>query len=621
MLAFRLISEALDVSQEEGKTRWHQAQQRLQRRSLQLPPFERVKVPGAPRHRTPQLAANDAAKALRLVLKQPLEEFFNKEEKLEWLRRKVAEAGGDAATVDVELAQMLEEKAQAEADAQSLVLPGLQSSAQMSLRTLRQDGEVLGSVLDFLRWLALDGKSEWNNWLRDKFRQSVTVFGENPGETLGEQVGGRIVYSEKHLAQQSMPTPFTNFAGFRLLTKLCLHKSKIAQAMYDQALLVLGRVSVGDQRLHATLDANAAEASEPARAFVLGANEARAQTQCSGKKRNADVDVDVFEMACAEGDVIHVDGCQRTHDTSLRSAHLPLSLTDAAGRAMFKELVKTRCPDCSGRTLKALTLRAYYEFVRLIAQDEQRSEAAVRVELASNLGTHVEVPQKWTALAQAAVELVFAPEGPMVAGGPASSSTSASKARGQRRTTPGPFVAEADHGVAKDAANAMWIQRLRPGAALFFLDSWTAGTGLALRTTQALKRAGFTSQLHSANPDASICAQLRNEGVEAFEGSWEQMPAGVRFDGIYLDLCSGSEAYLRRQLELATSRAAPACTLAWTLTERDFNGEPLTIRLMRLDEFLQDMGWQPALHRISASTLIHRSGGGQQVVTQLWQGR
>jgi len=260
MLAFRLISEALNVSQEEGKTRWHQAQQRLRRRSLQLPPFERVKVPGA-RQRTPQLAANDAAKALRLVLKQPLEEFFGKEEKLEWLRRKVAEAGGDAATVDVQLAEMLEEKAQAEADAQSLVLPGLQSRAQMSLRTLRQDGEVLGSILDFL-------------------------------------------------AQQSLPTPFTNFAGFRLLTKLCLHKSKIAQAMYDQALLVLGRVAVGDQRLHATLDANAAVTSEPGRAFVLGANEARAQTQGRGKK-SAVLDLDALEKDCIEDDTLDVDVAAR----------------------------------------------------------------------------------------------------------------------------------------------------------------------------------------------------------------------------------------------------------------------------------------------------------------------
>jgi len=63
----------------------------------------------------------------------------------------------------------------------------------------------------------------------------------------------------------------------------------------------------------------------------------------------------------------------------------------------------------------------------------------------------------------------------------------------------------------------------------------------------------------------------------------------------------------------------PGCALAWTLTERDFNGEPLLLRVLGLGEFLQDRGWRPAVRRVRASTLLHRSGGGQQVVTQLWQ--
>ena len=50
----------------------------------------------------------------------------------------------------------------------------------------------------------------------------------NHDENLG------VFYAEKQHPGQSLPTPFTNFAGYRLLTKLCLHKSKIAQGMYDQ---------------------------------------------------------------------------------------------------------------------------------------------------------------------------------------------------------------------------------------------------------------------------------------------------------------------------------------------------------------------------------------------------
>ncbi len=82
--------------------------------------------PVGARQKTPQLAPGDAAKPLRLVLKDPLE-FFGNEEKLVWLRSKVHGAGGDSSTVDAELANLMAEKAQKEADSQSLVLPGLKS--------------------------------------------------------------------------------------------------------------------------------------------------------------------------------------------------------------------------------------------------------------------------------------------------------------------------------------------------------------------------------------------------------------------------------------------------------------------------------------------------------------
>jgi hypothetical protein len=292
MLAFRFLAEALGVSQQEGKARWAQAQQRLQRRQLDLPPTTRVKPPGA-RQATPQLAANDAAKALRLVLKRPLEEFFEKEEKLVWLRGQIAAAGGDPATVDAELSELLAERAQQEADLQSLALPGLRSDLQVSLRTTRENGEVLGSILDYLRWLGVEDEwaNSWRNWIGEAFRE---LLDSTNAETHDETV----VYIEKQLPNQSLPTPFTNFAGYRLLAKLCLHKSKIAQAMYDQAMTLLGRHAVGDQRLHASLDANAAETSEPARAFVLGSAEAAKQA----KKRP--LDLDDFERGILEDDSI-----------------------------------------------------------------------------------------------------------------------------------------------------------------------------------------------------------------------------------------------------------------------------------------------------------------------------
>jgi hypothetical protein len=259
------VADALGVPLAEGKARWDQAQARLKRQQQQLPPTTRTKPPGA-RQPTPTLAADAAAKALALVLKEPLKEFFDKEEKLAWLREKVQEAGGDPKTVDAEVQQLLAEKAQREADALSLVLPGLQAGGTaMALRTAREDDEVMGSVFDYLRWLGVeDAKHEWHNWLREAFRTELD--------------SGRIIrYVEKVFPGQHTATPSTNFAGFRLLTKLCLHKSTIAKGMYDQALVLLGQVSVGDQRLHGVLDANAANSSRVARAFVLGSQEANAQ--------------------------------------------------------------------------------------------------------------------------------------------------------------------------------------------------------------------------------------------------------------------------------------------------------------------------------------------------------
>jgi hypothetical protein len=178
---------------------------------------------------------------------------------------------------------------------------------------------------------------------------------------------------------------------------------------------------------------------------------------------------------------------------------------------------------------------------------------------------------------------------------------------------------DAEHARAKDTANAVWVERLQRGN-IFFLDSWVNREGMRLRTTEALLRAGHdASKLYSANPDEAIYEQLRRNGVNAHHGDWADFPATCKFIGIYLDLCSGSEKYTRTQLELATFRAEPGCLLGWTLTERDFNGEPLLLRSLALSDFLVDLGWKPAMGRQRPSTLFHRSGGSkQQVLTQFW---
>ena len=180
-----------------------------------------------------------------------------------------------------------------------------------------------------------------------------------------------------------------------------------------------------------------------------------------------------------------------------------------------------------------------------------------------------------------------------------------------------------EHAAAKDAANTRWLELLRGRVTgpLFYLDSWRGVEGFELRSTEALLRAGFRSeQLHSANPDKGIVSALARHGVRAFLGEWLEAPwPSEGFAGVYLDLCCGSAGYMQRQLEAACSRASPGCVLGWTLVERDFEGEALLLRVLRLGDFLRSRGWEAAGGATWTATLLHRSGGsGQQIVTQFW---
>ena len=77
-------------------------------------------------------------------------DFFLQPERLTWLREEIASAGGDASTVDAELTSLLDEKAEQEADARSLMLPGLGQGLAVKLRSQRLDGKVISSIHDYL---------------------------------------------------------------------------------------------------------------------------------------------------------------------------------------------------------------------------------------------------------------------------------------------------------------------------------------------------------------------------------------------------------------------------------------------------------------------------------------
>jgi len=176
-------------------------------------------------------------------------------------------------------------------------------------------------------------------------------------------------------------TPFTNFAGYRLLTKLCLHKSKIAQAMYDEALAVLGRVSVGDQRLHETL-ANAASSSGEARAFVLGAQESKSQRPPK-PTRTVAVDLEAYERACLEDDDLDAEvAARRLAKAALarrfrESSHQQLALIKRQKAATEKYEAETKAAkEAAVEKLQAERDQIQVERARIQAERQQVEDEA-----------------------------------------------------------------------------------------------------------------------------------------------------------------------------------------------------------------------------------------------------
>jgi hypothetical protein len=186
-----------------------------------------------------------------------------------------------------------------------------------------------------------------------------------------------------------------------------------------------------------------------------------------------------------------------------------------------------------------------------------------------------------------------------------------------------------EHAHAKDGSNCLWISLVEqsfPGSLgdVFYLDDFqgVAG-GHALRTTEALLQRGFAvERLHCANPNPAVVLALQRRGVRhVFQGTWTDAPWEHKaFVGIYLDLCTGSAGYATEQIEVACDRAASGCILAHTLVDRNYEGEDLLLRHNRLVDLLFARGWRPACHgSFSASTRLHRSSGGQRVLTQVWR--
>ena len=158
-----------------------------------------------------------------------------------------------------------------EAQMAAFQVPALrEEAASASMRLHKtEEGRVLISVHDELKWLGLDddGKhNEWTNWLR----ASLEAYLEK-----GSSSSACLQYIK--LPGERNPTPMGDVMCFRRVIYLCINKSKLAGELAQKALEVYARHIVGDRRLDAERAANAASVPREARAFVLGPEEAARQ--------------------------------------------------------------------------------------------------------------------------------------------------------------------------------------------------------------------------------------------------------------------------------------------------------------------------------------------------------
>jgi hypothetical protein len=209
-----------------------------------------------------------APSVVSFVLKDPLEDFFQNDEAREALAQLAGRAPTEA--VATSLVAAATELARAQ-ECLLPALPGRELAVGSKLRTAKRDGQILGSVRDFVEWLGLDRANTWDNWLQAAFLaelNAVTLSCANCGG-IRDQIR-KPVLEHVVLPGASLATPMTNYTGFCLIIRLCAGRSAISDAVIDEATNALGRLKVGDQTLHREIDQNAASASSEARQFVLG---------------------------------------------------------------------------------------------------------------------------------------------------------------------------------------------------------------------------------------------------------------------------------------------------------------------------------------------------------------
>jgi len=114
------------------------------------------------------------------------------------------------------------------------------------------DGETpLGSAHDILKWIDVDKDgqhSDWNHWLKEKVSHLIADLQDHENPLIVE-----------YHRFNGILTPMVNVAACRLMIRLCVNKSKVANAIADEAMKLWTNKMSNDERL-----------PEAARAFLRG---------------------------------------------------------------------------------------------------------------------------------------------------------------------------------------------------------------------------------------------------------------------------------------------------------------------------------------------------------------
>jgi hypothetical protein len=166
-----------------------------------------------------------------------------------------------------------------EAQMAAFQVPALREDAATASMRLHktEEGRVLLSVHDELKWLGLDddGKhNEWTHWLCASLGDCLEKGIHSSSDPRNCEYPC-LEYIK--LPGERNPTPMGDVMCFRQVIFLCIGKSRLAGELAQKALEVYARHVVGDRRLDAERAANAASAPREARAFVLGPEEAARQ--------------------------------------------------------------------------------------------------------------------------------------------------------------------------------------------------------------------------------------------------------------------------------------------------------------------------------------------------------